>query len=107
MKFIDKPDWALATLEPDSLKEKILADFDWSMRIDCGLGAYVWKSVSRTGLLRLEIRSLNEGYRDEIMDMFGDLALELSNGRIVDTFIRYPDDGQFVGWVLFHPEVEQ
>lgn len=100
-------DWVLSELKVERLAELALMDFDWSAQVAAKAGAFIFKSVSQTGLIRLNVRAFSREYRDEVMACLADVGRSLSPEGLVDTNVCYPDGSMWVGWVLFHPESEQ
>ena len=99
-------DWVLSELDPVRLTELAVMDFDWSAQVAAEAGAFIFKTKSRTGLVRLNVRAFSAKYRDEVMAVLADVGRELSPDGLVDSNICYPDGSMWVGWVLFHPEVD-
>ena len=98
-------DWVLSELNAERLAELAVMDFDWSAQVAAEAGAFIFKTISRTGLVRLQVRAFSQKYRDEVMACLADAGRTLSPDGLVDSNICYPDGSMWVGWVLFHPEV--
>lgn len=102
----EKFDWVLSELNAERLAELALKDYDWSAQVAAEAGAFIFKSVSQAGLVRLNVRAFSRAYRDKVLNCLADAGRMLSPDGLVDTNVCYPDGSMWVGWVLFHPEVE-
>ena len=52
-------DWVLSELKTERLAELALMDFNWSAQVAAKAGAFIFKSVSQTGLIRLNVSQPN------------------------------------------------
>lgn len=105
-RSITDPTYEVSDLSVDGLVSKLDEPFDWLMQVIAGSGAYIWKSVSRTGLVRLEIQAFSREYREDLMALCVEAGRVLANGGLVDDNIRYADGHIWTGWVLFYPDEE-